>query len=370
MVNAETKGIAEPRLLVVNTEANSVELRDAASLKQLAHLPVRAMPHEVAVNPYSRLGYVAISYEDGFYNHYHNASHFLEVISVDDLRHLRSIDLAPHWGPHGIALSPDLGLNDAGTALITCESNGGELIVLDLGTEQVAGSVPVGAHGPHWMTLTPDGSTAFTANKEDPFVTVVDVASLTVTARIDTPYGTEGIAVAPDGSRVFVASQRSPQLYVVNVAEARIESTIELAEAPGAVAVTPDGRHVVFTSFNFPYWEDAPELGAGFVQALATATLELGPRIPVGRFPLNVTASADSATAYVSNYKDDTISLVDLGAMEVTTTMPVGAGPHGLVYLDAPAQALSPDSTNHEAVRHHRPREAHLWGSPKNQEKK
>jgi YVTN family beta-propeller protein len=317
------------RLLVANTEENSVELRDASSLKQLAHLPIRAMPHEVAVHQERQLGYVCITYEDGFYNHYQKASHFVEVISVDHLRHLRSIDLSPHWGPHGIVLAPDLG-----TALITCESNGGELITLDLATETVVGAVPVGAHGPHWMTLTPDGSKAFTANKEDPFVTVVEVASMTVTGRIDTPHGTEGIAVSPDGSRVFVSSQRSPHLYVVDALEARIETTVELTEASGAVTVTPDGRRVLFTTFNFPVWEDRPELGQGFLQALDSTSLELGPRIPVGRFPLNVAASTDSTAAYVSNYKDNTISLVDLRDMEVTTTAPVGEGPHGLVCFE------------------------------------
>jgi YVTN family beta-propeller protein len=328
-VETDTTDSVESRLLVVNTEGNSVELRDASSLKQLAHLTIRAMPHEVAVNQQRQLGYVCITYEDGFYNHYQKASHFLEVISVDELRHLRSIDLSPHWGPHGVALSPDLGM-----ALITCESGGGELITLDLDAETVVGSVPVGAHGPHWMTLTPDGSKAFTANKEDPFVTVVDVASMTVTGRIDTPHGTEGIAVSPDGSRVFVSSQRSPHLYVVDAVEDRLEATLDLAEAPGAVTVTPDGRRVLFTTFNFPVWEDRPELRQGFFQTLDAASLELGPRIPVGRFPLNVAASADSLAAYVSNYKDNTISLIDLREMEVITTMPVSEGPHGLVCFE------------------------------------
>jgi len=322
----------ESRLFVVNTEASSVELWSASSLKQLASLPVKVMPHEAAVDEESQLAYVCISYEDGFYNHYKKASHFLDVVSLDDLRWLRVIDISPHWGPHGISLSPDLG-----TALVTCESNGGELVAVDLAAGAVVASVPVGAHGPHWMTMLPDGAKVLTANKEDSFVTVVDVASMTVTNRIDTPHGTEGISVAPDGSRVYVASQRSPHLYVVDPAEERVEATLDLAEASGAVAVTPDGRRVLFTSFNFTYWEEPPELRPGFFQVLDAATLELGPRVPVGRFPLNVTASADSATAYVSNYKDDSLSVIDLAAMAVTATVPVGAGPHGLVYLEAPA---------------------------------
>jgi YVTN family beta-propeller protein len=48
-----------------------------------------------------------------------------------------------------------------------------------------------------------------------------------------------------------------------------------------------------------------------------------------------VTASADGTTAYVSNYKDNSVSAVDLGEMDIVTTVPTGDGPHGLVYLDA-----------------------------------
>ncbi|BEP14010.1 hypothetical protein acdb102_23210 [Acidothermaceae bacterium B102] len=325
----EPNGSSEDRLLVITQEASSVELRDASSLRPLAHLKVRAMPHEVAVNQHTRLAYLCISYEDGFYNHYNKASHYLEIVDVDTLDHVRSIDLSPHWGPHGISLSPDLS-----KAFVTCESNGGEVIVVDLGQEKVISSVSVGAHGPHWMTMVPDGTKIFTANKEDAFVTVVDVASMTAVDRIQTPHGTEQIATAPDGARVYIASQRSPELYIVSAHDHRVEQTIELDDGPGAVCVTPDGRFVLFTSFNFTYWEQPPVLRPGFFQVLDTASLDLGPRVPVGRFPLNVVASADSHAAYVSNYKDNSVSIVDLRDMSVATTVPVGDGPHGLVYLE------------------------------------
>ncbi|WP_433654568.1 YncE family protein [Nocardia sp. CA-128927] len=134
---------------------------------------------------------------------------------------------------------------------------------------------------------------------------------------------------------------QAPHLYVVDAVAARIETTLELADGPGAVAVTPDGSRVLTTSFNFTYWAPNPELRQGSCQPLDPVTLRLGPSIPVGRFPLNVIASADSSTAYVSNYQDNSVSVIDLQAMEVTTTFEVGSGPHGLAYLDA-----SPASTS------------------------
>lgn len=88
------------------------------------------------------------------------------------------------------------------------------------------------------------------------------------------------------------------------------------------------------TSFDFDYWSDTPQLHQGTLQTLDTTTHQLAPTLPVGRFPLDVATSTDSTTAYVSNYKDNSITVIDLPTMTVTTTEQVGAGPHGLVYLD------------------------------------
>ena len=330
----EARRDAAPRLLVINTEANCVELLAADSLERIARLPVRNMPHEAVVNPESRLAYVCISYEDGYYNHYEKASNFLEVIAVDTLEHVRTIDLVDHWGPHGMALSPDLKI-----LYVTCESGGGELVAVDLSSETVVGATAVGAHGPHWMTLLPNGTKAYTANKEDGFVTVVDTASMTATKQIPTPNGTEQIVASPDGSRVFAASQRSPEIYIIDAAEDRVETTVDVTEGPGALALTRDGSRLLFTTFNFPYWTQSPQRGNhGHFQTLDTATLELGPRLEVQAFPLNVTADSTGTTAYVSNYHSETISVIDLESMEVTTTVPVENGPHGLVYFESPVQ--------------------------------
>ncbi|HEU4723589.1 MAG TPA: YncE family protein [Gemmatimonadaceae bacterium] len=315
-------------LLVVATEGNALETLDLSTLERTRSVALKPMPHEAAVDLAANRAYVAISYEDGYYNAYEKASHYVQVVDLDTFEVVETIDVSPHWGPHGVALD-----QSRFTLYVTCESNGGEVIAVDTGTSQVTGSVGVRAHGPHWMTLLPDDSKIYTANKEDEFVTVVDVESMSVTGTISTPHGTEQIASAPDSSRVYVTSQRSPHLYVIDTATDAVERVLELEEASGAIAVTPDGSKVVFTSFNFTYWEDAPQLTQGYVQVLHTDGMTLGPRIPVGRFPLNVTTSLGGELAYVSNYKDHTISVVDLERMVVVDTASTGDGPHGLVVL-------------------------------------
>ena len=46
---------------------------------------------------------------------------------------------------------------------------------------------------------------------------------------------------------------------------------------------------------------------------------------------LAVPSFADAATAYISNEKDNTISVVDLDKMEVTDTIKVGQRPRGII---------------------------------------
>src|SRR5215510_3451355 len=47
-------------------------------------------------------------------------------------------------------------------------------------------------------------------------------------------------------------------------------------------------------------------------------------------------ASAQPAKAYVGNFKDNTVSVIDTDAGKVVATVPVAAGPHGM--------ALTPDN--------------------------
>ena len=46
---------------------------------------------------------------------------------------------------------------------------------------------------------------------------------------------------------------------------------------------------------------------------------------------LTAPSFADAATAYISNEKDNTISVVDLDKMEVTDTIKVGQRPRGII---------------------------------------
>jgi YVTN family beta-propeller protein len=80
---------------------------------------------------------------------------------------------------------------------------------------------------------------------------------------------------------------------------------------------------------------------SGSQTASATVTVTgLGPigSIPVGRILNAIAVSADGTRVYVSNYGDDTVSVIDTATNRVLTNIPVGDQPKGV--------AISPDGTH------------------------
>jgi YVTN family beta-propeller protein len=78
---------------------------------------------------------------------------------------------------HGLAVTPD------GRTLLATSKWYGELYGYSIPEFKLLGMVHVGQH-PEWLTLTPDGKTAYVAAAGDNEVSVVDVATLKETTRI------------------------------------------------------------------------------------------------------------------------------------------------------------------------------------------
>ena len=57
--------------------------------------------------------------------------------------------------------------------------------------------------------------------------------------------------------------------------------------------------------------------------------------IDVGRNPLGIAIAPDGAKAYVTDFSDDTVDVIDTASRTVTATVPVGNGPLGI--------AITPD---------------------------
>jgi len=71
------------------------------------------------------------------------------------------------------------------------------------------------------------------------------------------------------------------------------------------------------------------------VSVIVTVTQAVVATIPVGTFPAETAFSPDGGTAYVTNYGDGTVSVINTAAGKVTATIAVGPGPYGLAVVTA-----------------------------------
>jgi YVTN family beta-propeller protein len=103
-----------------------------------------------------------------------------------EIRRIRNPDLpaGKHTVPegsdpsHGMAVTPD------GRTLVVCSRLNNYLYAYSLPDLKVTGAAELGGKGAGWVTLTPDGSTAYVANPVTNDVSVVDVKSMKEVARI------------------------------------------------------------------------------------------------------------------------------------------------------------------------------------------
>ncbi len=155
----------------------------------------------------------------------------------------------PEAGPNTVAFTPDgrtcyvanWGTDGAAGTTVT------PITVIDGGTSGVVQpSISVGSN-PNWVAITPDGATAYVANKGSNSITPIDVATNTAGAAIAVPGPPIQIEIAPDGTLAYVAIAGSAIDAVValdlTVTPATVGPTIALAAGsqPHWVAFTPDG---------------------------------------------------------------------------------------------------------------------------------
>jgi YVTN family beta-propeller protein len=99
-----------------------------------------------------------------------------------------------------------------------------------------------------------------------------------------------------------------------------------VGQLPEGVAITPDGAHAYVTNF-----ED------NTVSVITTASNTVTATIPVRTGPIGVAITPDGTHAYATNFDGSTVSVIDAASNTVVDTIPVGLFPQGV--------AITPDGT-------------------------
>ena len=87
------------------------------------------------------------------------------------------------------------------------------------------------------MAVDPATRTIYVANRESGSVSVIDIASNTVTATIAVGEFPLAVAVSPTGTRVYVTSYTTDTVWVISSATNTVIDTFAVGAGPSGVAV-------------------------------------------------------------------------------------------------------------------------------------
>jgi YVTN family beta-propeller protein len=187
-------------LLVGNKGENSVSFIELGSGTELGRAATGRMPHEIAISPDGRQAAV-VAY----------GGQTIDIFDVARRERLRTIDLAPNQGPHGIAWLED------GHILATTERSQALTIVDTRSGDQVS-AIATGQQGTHMVAVSPDRSRAFTANIASGTVSVLDLRSRTKLRDIAVGGQPEGIALSRDGGTLWVGDLEGARVQAFDTA--------------------------------------------------------------------------------------------------------------------------------------------------------
>jgi YVTN family beta-propeller protein len=220
---------------------------------------------------------------------------------------------------------------------------------------------------------TPDGLSALVSNVDDGTISVINLATLTVSQTISLPplngfaMRPSGIAILPDGSKAYVADHvdlPGGAVYVIDLTTMKFSTMFDVGGFPASIAVTPDSSQVwvsswgggrvdvydtmtnaVVTGFSVPQangiafnptgtraYMASGSLGAIIVAD--TSTYQVAAQIPVGNYPHAVLVSPTGRHLFVTNALSNSISMIDAGSNTVLRTIQLkGQHPLGLAFV-------------------------------------
>jgi YVTN family beta-propeller protein len=253
--------------------------------------------------------------------------------------------------PAGIAVTPDNLF-----AYVVNNNNdgipGGDTVsVLNLTNNTVQQTISDSSFNePYTITINAAGTKAYVTNSNSTTVTIIDIATNTVTGTIGGFDGPSGLVITPDGNYAYVNNYGGPILgsgkgTTVRVVDLNTNTIVgpplTVGLAPASLAITPDGAYVYVIS----YVDGNP--GTGTISIIRTSDNSVEPSAIAGfSGPFAIAITPNGKYAYVTNFGSNnfspvgtTVSVVDLSSNTISATITVGIQPSGLAITPAGAYA-------------------------------
>lgn len=326
-------------LVTINQTSNSASLVRTADGVVLDEVAVGQYPTAVALLPDGRRLLVSGGYSGDV---------TLLEVADDQLKRLGTIQVG--YEPYGIAVTAD------GNTAYVALSMAAQVAEIDLRTQKVVAHIEVG-RWPRYLALTSDGSRLAVGCSGDRGVAVVDTATRKqLYLEMFKGLNLGHMQTSADNQYVYLPwlhyGENLPnqgnirQGWVLGNRLARVrldgpalreaisldKQGLAVSDAHG-IAITRDEEWVIVTTpgthelllMKLPGLPYSKVGGTEHIPTPLYNDKERFARIPMGGRPLAVRLSSDDRLAYVANYLDNSVQVVDLEARKVVRTLPLGA---------------------------------------------
>lgn len=296
---------AAQTLLIGNKGEDTLSFVDLASGRELGRAATGRMPHEIAVSPDGRQAAV-VAY----------GGRTIDIFDVATRAKLRTVDLSPNEGPHGLVWLAD------GRLLATTERSR-SLTVVDTRARDRVSAIATDQQTTHMVAVTPDRRRAFTANIGSGTVSVIDLAGARKLSDIAVGGRPEGIALSPDGRTLWVGDLEGARVQAYDARTLRRLAELRTGPVPIRVAASPDGRWIVTSN-----------LGDGTLSVIDARARRVARTIRVSgeraAGQVTILFSADGRRLYAAETGRNQVAEVDMGSGRVLRRLPAGAQGDGL----------------------------------------
>ena len=298
-----------PVLLIGNKGEDSLSFVDLTSGQELGRQPTGKAPHEIAISPDGTTAAV-VAYGDKT----------VDLFDIASRAKLKTIDLAPNNGPHGIVWLKD------GRLVVTTERSK-SLAVVDPAAGKVVASIPTEQEATHMVAVTSDGRIAYTANIRSGTVSVIDLKQGRKIRDIAVGGEPEGIALSKEEQVLWVADLKGARVQAFDTESLDKIGEVATGPVPIRVAASPDGRWIVTSN-----------VGDGSLTLIDATS-----RKKVRDLPITGTREAGQVTIlfgqdgklYAAETGRNTVAEIDLATGKVLRRLPAGTNGDGLAIAPA-----------------------------------
>ena len=292
-------------LLVGNKGEDTLSFIDLATGRELGRPGTGRMPHEIAISPDGRQAAI-VAY----------GGRTIDIFDLATRQKLRTIDLAPNEGPHGLVWLPD------GRIVATTERSQ-TLTIVDTSRGDSVSSIRTDQQGTHMVAVTPDARRAFTANIPAGTVTVLDLAGARKIRDIQVGGRPEGIALTPDGRTLWVSDLEGARVLAIDATSYERLGEVRTGNVPIRVLASPDGRWIVTSN-----------LGSGTLTVIDARTRAVAREIVVSgdqaAQQVTILFSPDGRRIYAAETGRNQVAEIDLASGRVLRRLAAGAQGDGL----------------------------------------